>query len=101
MQQCSKDQLRNYKRALIRLFLGHWIGGLPIGSTKEGDFELIGLSRDAILMIYEASLKVGLVISAIFFVGKSAIEPANIAYLLFAMLSIASLNIWACLKSIL
>lgn len=33
-------------------------------------------------MIYEASLKVGLVISAFFFLGKGAIEPVNIAYLL-------------------
>lgn len=98
MQQCSPRQLRNYRRALIRLFLGHWIGGFPVGSTKEGDFELIGLSREAILMIYEGFLKAGLVILAILLAGSSVVEPTNTAYLLFSMLSVAGLNIWACLK---
>jgi hypothetical protein len=53
MQQCSNDQFRDYRRALVESFLGHWVGRFPLGFIKEADFELIGLSRGAILGIYE------------------------------------------------
>jgi hypothetical protein len=101
MQQCSKRQFRDYRRALIRLFLGHWIGGFSIGTIREGDFELIGLSRDAILMIYEALLKAGLVSLGIFVAGDCAIEATTFTNLLVQMLGMAGLNIWACSRSVL
>lgn len=100
MQQCPSDQIRNYRRILFRLFLGHWIGGFPVGSIREGDFELIGLSRDAVLMIYEAFLKAGLFSLGVFLAESSAIKAPNIADLLFAMVSLAGFNIWASLRSI-
>lgn len=92
MQQFSIDQFRDYRRTLIRLYLGHWIGGFPLGSIKR-DFELIGLSRDAILMIFEAFLKAGLALLSIFSAGSSTIEVVNLAGLLSAMPSLAGLNI--------
>jgi hypothetical protein len=100
MQQCPSDQIHDYRRTLIRLFLGHWIGGFPAGSIKEGDFELIGLSRDAILMLYEAFLKAGIVSLGILLAGSSATKATNIANLLFAIFSLTGLNIWACLRSV-
>lgn len=100
-EQCSMIEFRDYRRALIRHFLGHWIGGFSIGPVRQGDFELIGLSRDAVLKIYEAFLKLGFVMSTIFFVRKASSEPANVAYSLFAIFSMSSLNLWACLKCML
>lgn len=98
-QHCSDDDFRAYRRALIRNFLGHWMGGLPPGFIKEGDFELIGLSRDAVLRALEAFLKVAIVTWAISSVGNSAVEATNTAYPFITMLNVTGLNFWACLKS--
>ena len=99
-EHCSKDQLRTYRRILVRVFLGRWIGGFSIGPIKEGDFELIGLSRDAVLMIHDAFMKALIVTGAILVGGNGAWRPATTAYLLCMMLSVAGLNLWACLKAI-
>ena len=100
-EHSSECQLRAYRRALIRLFLGRWIGGISIGPIKEGDFELIGLSRDAVLMVHDAFLKATLVTWAIFVGGNGAIKPATTADLLCMMLGMAGLNLWACFKAML
>lgn len=97
---CSGDQIRDYQRALVRLFLGHRIGGFSIGRLK-GDFELIGLSRDAVLMIYEAFLKAGLASLVIKSAGLAVTKPVNITNMLWLMISVMALNIWASLKYLL
>ena len=98
-EHCSEHQLRTYRRALVRNFLGRWIGGFSIGPIK-GDFELIGLSRDAVLMIHDAFLKALLVTVALLVDGNGSLRPATSAHLLCLMLSMAGLNLWACLKAI-
>lgn len=99
-EHSSEHHLRTYRRALVRLFLGRWIGGFSIGPIKEGDFELIGLSRDAVLMIHDAFLKAFFVTGAILVGGKGTLRPATTADLLCMMLSVAGLNLWACFKAI-
>lgn len=98
-QHCSDDDFRAYRRALIRNFLGHWIGGFPPGLIKGGDFELIGLSRDAVLRVHEAFLKAVMMTWAIDLAGNSAIGPANTTYLLSTVLGVTGLSFWACFKS--
>jgi hypothetical protein len=97
---CSGDQIREYQRALVRLFLGHWIGGFSIASIK-GDFELIGLSRDAVLMVHEAFLKAGLASLVIKFAGIAVTKPVNITDMVWLVISVMALNSWASLKSLL
>jgi hypothetical protein len=98
-QHCSDDDFRAYRRALIRNFLGHWIGCFPLGFIKDGDFELIGLARGAVLRAHEAFLKAAIVTWAINLAGHSAVGVTNTSYLLFTMLSVTGLNLWACFKS--
>lgn len=58
----------------------------------RGDFELIGLSRDAVLRVHEAFLKAAIMIWAINSTGHGAVGPTKTAYLLSRMLSLTGLN---------
>ena len=98
-QHCSDDDFRAYRRALIRNFLGDWIGGFAPGLIKGGDFELIGMSRDAVLMVHEAFLKAAIMTWAINVAGHNAVGPTSTAYLLSTVLSVTGLSLWACFKS--
>lgn len=98
LQLCSKDQIDQYRRNLFRLFFSHWLGAIswPVAT----DFELIDLSRDAVVMICEAFLKSILAILVLVTYGAVR-DPINVQYLPLAFLCMGGLNIWACFKSIL
>lgn len=99
LQHCSIHQVRKYQCALLRLFLGNRIGGFSLGSFK-GDFELIGLSRDAMLLVYDVSLKAGLASLSLILANDRTFKSNGVVDVFFCMLGMASLNIWACLKAI-
>lgn len=98
LQNCSPIQIRDYRRALIRLFLGHHTGGIPIFSYG-GDLELIGLSRDVVLMVQEAFLKTGLALLAMMVSRQIDDRSKNIVNMAITLCGITGLNVWACLKS--
>ncbi|CAI7622962.1 unnamed protein product [Penicillium manginii] len=98
-QHCSLHKIRKYQCTLLRLFLGNRIGGFSLGSFK-GDFELIGLSRDAMLLVYEIFLKAGLASITLILANDKTSNCNGMVGVFFCMLGMASLNIWACLKAI-
>lgn len=100
LQHCSNHQVRKYQCTLLRLYLGNRIGGFSLGSIK-GDLELIGLSRDAMLIVYDAIFKTGIATLAVnLLTSDGVIKDGRLLKLLLCILSIAGLNLWACLKSI-
>lgn len=101
MQNCSKGELCRYRRALLRLFLGDLIGGFSIGSIKQGNFELVGLSRDAILSIQDAFLRSLLISVSMCVRDQSDSEQMTLCKSVFLALAMSLLNIWALLKLIL
>ncbi len=59
LSRCSAAETRRYRRAVLRVFVGEWIGGVPFGPLRRftDDFEPFGLSRDGALRVVEAFLK--------------------------------------------
>lgn len=98
LQACTKDQVHEYRRGLVRLFLSHCMG--TISWPVNTDFELIGLSQDAIVTIHEAFLKTALTILGL--IASSAIVRDSISVFSLPLwfLALGGLNCWACLKSI-
>lgn len=98
LQDSTKDQIHDYRRGLIRLFLSHWMGSIswPVNT----DFELIGLSQDAIVTICEAFLKAALTILVLIASSTIAEDSLSIFHLPLVFLALGGLNLWACFKSI-
>lgn len=90
--RCTEQQHREYRRALLRLYLGEWMGGMFFGH-HYGDLEQIGLSRDAVIRIHEATFKtfLALLVAA----SAKASGHDNLA-----VLAHTALDVWACLKEV-
>ncbi len=67
LSRCSATETRRYRRAVLRVFVGEWIGGVPFGPLRRftDDFEPFGLSRDGALRVLEAFLKTALLARAV------------------------------------
>lgn len=98
IRNCSPQHVREYRRALLRTFIGERFGGTfgPLARLSD-DLELIGMSRDAVLRVYEAGSKVCIVVAAVEYkrVLDAACDFWNIG---FAEWLYAGLNVWALLK---
>lgn len=94
LENCSSDEKREYRRSVIRVYLGERFGGVVLG-PKGAHPELLGVSRDGVLRIYEAWAK-GLV-AALAVYSSQYSSPGTFAMGGFAM---ASINLWASLKTI-
>ena len=99
LSRCSATETRSYRRAVLRVFVGEWIGGVPFGPLKRftHDFEPFGLSRDGGVRVVEAFLKAALLARAVAAFRGAAEETAyqdGVGYLW-----AASGNIWAVIKA--
>ncbi|KAH8808673.1 hypothetical protein F5884DRAFT_900883 [Xylogone sp. PMI_703] len=99
LQNCSPEEVRGYRRATFRIFLGEWIGGAiwPL-SQFSSDLEPFGLSRDAVLRIYDAIIKsvvfTGIVEAAVrHHEGYGTLSMSMVGWI------ISGVNLWACLKA--
>ncbi|PGH14618.1 hypothetical protein AJ79_02953 [Helicocarpus griseus UAMH5409] len=101
IQQCSKDQVREYRRSLLGIFLGDRIAGVvgPLKQLSE-DFEQVGLSRDAVLKIYDAWIKTGLVVGTKIVLQRTGESGGDLSQELIGWTAFAALNIWACFKAV-
>lgn len=61
LEHCHLSESEDYRRAMLRVFLGERFGGTAgtAGPLKRisDDLEPFGLSRDAVLRIYDATIK--------------------------------------------
>ena len=100
IDNCSPEHVREYRRALLRIFVGEWVGGAIFPLTQfSDDLEPFGMSRDAVLRIYEAGFKTCIVVVAVenMRVLEGGCSAWNIS--LAGWLSVG-LNIWAFLKTV-
>lgn len=95
VDHCTAQQLCDYHRILLRVYLGEWMGGFSFGSLS-GDLELVSLSRDAVVRVYDALFKTALALSTVVLVRSSQDVGG---YSKLAMIAFAGLNLWACLKA--
>jgi hypothetical protein len=84
---------------VLRVFIGEWIGGTA-GPLKRfsDDLEPFGLSRDAVLRIYDAIIKAFIVTMAVSLIriletGYNTQIKGLVGW------AVAGVNLWACLKA--
>ena len=67
LERCGREEVRGYRRAVLRLFMGEWIGGVHFGPLRRftEDWEPYGLSRDGMLRVWDAVVKTGMVVGAV------------------------------------
>lgn len=101
LEHCSTEHVREYRRALLRVFIGERIGGATFGpfARFSDDLEPFGMSRDAVLRIYDAVLKAGIVTAAVENM-RSLESECNAWDIGVAGWISAGLNLWACFKAI-
>jgi hypothetical protein len=98
IKNCSPQHMREYRRALLRVFIGEWIGGTFGPLAHVSDYlELVGMSRDAVLRVYEAGVKACIVVAAV--ENRRVLDGASDTWNsgLAGWLG-AGLNLWALLK---
>ena len=99
LEHCLRSEAEDYRRAMLRVFIGEWIGGTA-GPLKRfsNDLEPFGLSRDAVLRIYDATIKAFVVTMTV-----SLIEVLETGYNTqikgLVGWAVAGVNLWACLKA--
>jgi hypothetical protein len=93
LEHCSPKEVKDYRRAVLRVFIGEWIGGTigPLNRFSD-DLEPFGLSRDAVLRIYDAVIKAATV------AATTAVMRAP-GYIGAAGWITIGVNLWACLKA--
>jgi hypothetical protein len=98
IKSCSPQHVREYRRALLRVLIGEWIGGTfgPLARLSD-NLELAGMSRDAVLRVYEAGVKACIVAAVVENrrVLDGVCDTWNIRL---ARWLDAGLNLWALLK---
>lgn len=99
LKNCTLEEVKDYRRALLRVFLGDWIGGTiwPLKLFSD-DMEPFGLSRDAVLRIYDAVIRAGMVSASVGVVSVLQMR-CNFSLAGVAGWIVTGLNLWACLKS--
>lgn len=100
LQNLSVQQVREYRRALLRVFLGEWIGG-TLGPLKRfsDDMEPFGMSRDAVVRTYDAAFKAAIVAATVWAMRDLEIECENWSVGVVEWMT-AGINIWAFWKAI-
>jgi hypothetical protein len=85
---------------MLRLFIGEWIGGTawPLKRFSD-DLEPFGLSRDAVLSIYNVIIKATIVTAYVAVMDGFAMR-CNVWNVGVTGWVAAGLNLWACLKAI-
>jgi hypothetical protein len=96
---CSPGEVRDCRRALLRVFLGEWLGG-TIWPLKlfSYDIEPFGLSRDAVLRIYDAMIR-AVMVAATVKVVRALQMGCDISLVGVAGWAVTGVNLWACLKA--
>ncbi|KAL5344820.1 hypothetical protein ACLOAV_010217 [Pseudogymnoascus australis] len=99
LERCLRSEAENYRRAMLRIFIGEWIGGTA-GPLKRfsNDLEPFGLSRDAVLRIYDATIKAFVVSTTVSLIrvletGYNTQIKGLVGW------AVAGVNLWACLKA--
>lgn len=106
LSRCSAGEIRTYRRAVLRLFVGEWIGGVWFGPLKRftDDFEPYGLSRDGALRVWDAVVKTVLLIKAVAalrFEGEGEVVAGGAAgscWLGYGLWAVSG-NLWAICKA--
>lgn len=95
----SPEDIENHRRALLRVYAGEWIGGTiwPLKLFSD-DMEPFGLSRDAVLRIYDAIFRASMA-AATAEVVKSLNARCDNSLVGIAGWVAAGINLWACLKA--
>jgi hypothetical protein len=99
LKHCHLSESEDYRRAMLRVFLGERIGGTA-GPLKRfsDDLEPFGLSRDAVLRIYDATIKALMVTMTVSSV--KLLEGEHSTWVIgLAEWATAGLNLWACVKA--
>ncbi|KAJ5898759.1 hypothetical protein N7495_003503 [Penicillium taxi] len=93
LQLLPKDKIDVYRRDLLQVFLSYWLGSIswPVNT----DFELLGLSGDGMVTVYEAFFKTVLVILMLFVYDETMRQSAAVWYLPLGLFALGGLNIWA------
>ena len=99
LEHCQLSEIEDYRRAMLRVFLGERIGGTA-GPLKRfsDDLEPFGLSRDAVLRIYDAIIKAFVVTMTVSLV-KLLEGGHSIWVIALVEWATAGLNLWARLKA--
>ncbi|RDW70958.1 hypothetical protein BP6252_07521 [Coleophoma cylindrospora] len=98
LEHRSPREVKDYRRAILRIFIGEWIGGTvwPLNQFSD-DLEPFGLSRDAVLRLYDVSIRVAIATGMVeIFRGLTG---CNVWIMGAAEWMLAGVNLWACLKS--
>ncbi|KAH8646865.1 hypothetical protein BX600DRAFT_156434 [Xylariales sp. PMI_506] len=98
----SQVEAREYRRATLRVFLSEWIGGVQFGPLRgfSDDFEPFGLTRDAVLKIYDAAFKAMILTGAVEAIDLVVKERGTLGWTVGAVSwGVASLNLWASIKA--
>lgn len=99
LEHCQLSETEVYRRAMLRVFLGERIGG-TLGPLKRfsNDLEPFGLSRDAVLRIYDATIK-AFIVTMIVSLFKLLEGEHSIWVIGLVEWATAGLNLWACMKA--
>ncbi len=101
LKRCSEEEVKEYRRAVLRVFVGEWIGGVNFGPMKlfSHDLEPFGLSRDAVMRIYDAIFKGVVIVGAVTAVRglESGCDCLSVGL---AGWAVAGVNIWAWMKAV-
>ena len=97
IRHCTPIEQREYRRALLLIYLGQRFGGISIGAF-EMDLELVGLSREGVLKIYEAVFKT-LVVVGLTAVMARVGGPVFFHPIGQRIVAVIFLYLWACFKS--
>lgn len=100
LRNLSIQQVKDYRRALLRVFLGERIGG-TLGPLKQfsDDMEPFGMSRDAVVRTYDAVFKAVVVAATVWAMQFLEIGCESWSIGVVGWMS-AGINIWACLKAV-
>lgn len=98
-QYCQPSEVEDCRRAVLRVLIGEWIGG-TVGPLRRFsvDLEPFGLSRDAVLRIYDTAVK-ALIVTMTVSLVKLLKGGHSIWVIGLVEWATAGLNAWACLKT--
>lgn len=99
LEHCSPKEVKDYRRAILRVFIGEWIGGAawPLKQFSD-DLEPFGLSIDALLRIYDTIIKATTVTGAVE-VMRMLDTGCDVWIIGVAGWITTGVNLWACLKA--
>jgi hypothetical protein len=98
-KHCSPEEVQDYRRALLRVFLGEWLGRMVWALRLfSSDMEPFGLSREAVLRVYDATIR-AVVITATIEVITVHQMGWDVSLVGVAGWVVTRVNLWACLKA--